>query len=84
MTEPLENLYRQALKEAEIYFAEHADEIDAQSLIRIFLTSLLDCGYGIAPLEATDDMIEESDPSVGDYQRAIYRKMMSRRPRLNF
>ncbi len=82
MTEPLENLYRQALEEAEIYLAEHP-QVDVQHLIRIFLSSLLDCGYGIAPLEATNEMLEENDDSVIDYHRAIYRKMMARRPRLS-
>jgi hypothetical protein len=84
MTESLETLYNQAVKSAENYISEHPKQVDVQTLIRIFLTSLLDCGYGIAPLEATNEMLEEKDHTVNDYYRAIYRKMMSRRPRLNF
>lgn len=82
MTDSIEALYDQALEKAEIYLAQNRAEANAKFLIQIFLTSLLDSGYCIAPLLSTDDMADEGDPTVNDYCRTIYHKMISRRPRL--
>lgn len=82
MTDSIDALYEQALKKAEIYLAQDRAEANAKFLIRIFLTSLLDSGYCIAPLLPTDEMADEGDPAVNDYYRSIYHKMISRRPRL--
>jgi hypothetical protein len=82
MTDSIESLYNQALKKAEAYMSQNRGEVSAEFLIRIFLTSLLDSGYCIAPLQPTDGMVEEGDPILNDYYRDIYRNMIVRRPRL--
>lgn len=82
MTDKIDALYQQALKKAENYLVQNRAEISAEFLIQIFLTSLLDSGYCIAPLQATDEMTDEGDPAVNDYCRTLYRKMITRRPRL--
>jgi hypothetical protein len=83
MTTTLDSLYNQALKRAEEYLDAQVPEVDTEFLIRIFLTTLLDSGYGIAPLEPTDEMVNEDNPEIEEYHRIIYKKMMARRPRLN-
>jgi hypothetical protein len=83
MTTPLDSLYNQALKRAEQYLDDEVPKVDTKLLIRIFLTALLDNGYGIAPLEPTDEMVYENDPETEEYHRTLYKKMMARRPRLN-
>jgi hypothetical protein len=84
MTDSLQNLYNQAVKEAERYLTQNRNELSSEELIRIFLTKLLDCGYDIAPLHATEEMTEEHEGTLSDYHRSIYRKMILRRPRIKF
>jgi hypothetical protein len=83
MTTTLASLYNQALKRAQNYLDAQVSDVDTEFLIRIFLTTLLDSGYGIAPLEPTDEMVTEGDPEIEEYNRIIYKKMMARRPRLD-
>lgn len=82
MTDSIETLYNQALEKAENYLSQNRADSSAKFLIQIFLTSLLDSGYCVAPLQPTDEMADEGDPAVNDYCRSIYRKMIVRRPRL--
>jgi hypothetical protein len=83
MTDSLNVLYEQAIRKAKKYLTEGQAEINVKFLIEMFLTTLLDSGYGIAPIEPTAEMIDETDPDVIEYHRTIYRKMIARRPRLN-
>lgn len=83
MTVELEDLYENAVRQAEGYLQENEGEVDVPALIRVFMTALLDSGYGVAPLEATPEMLDATDPAIADYHRTLYRRMIMRRPRLS-
>ncbi|MGI9230232.1 MAG: hypothetical protein ACR2HL_00675 [Methylocystis sp.] len=80
MAQDVERLYDEALNAAENYLKENPD---TRRIVNIFLSKLSEMGYGVAPLEPTKEMLEAKDGSIGDHDRTVYRRMMSRRPQIN-
>lgn len=84
MAQDVQKLYEEALRAAETYLQDNSQNPDTRRIINIFLSKLSEMGYGVAPLEPTKEMLEAKDGSIGDHDRTVYRRMMSRRPQLNF
>ncbi len=83
MAQDVERLYDEALNAAENYLKENPENPDTRRIVNIFLSKLSEMGYGVAPLEPTKEMLEAKDGSIGDHDRTVYRRMMSRRPQIN-
>lgn len=83
MADDIQKLYEQALDVAQKFLNQSPTDADARKLINLFLTTLLDRGYAIAPIHPTDEMLLDKDGSINDYDRSVYRKLMSRRPTID-
>lgn len=79
----VEKLYEPALRAADVYLQDNPQNPDVRRIVNIFLSQLSEMGYGVAPLEPTKEILEAKDGSIGDHDRVIYRRMMSKRPQIN-
>lgn len=82
MPHEVQKLYEEAVRAADVYIQDNPDHPDARRIVNIFLSKLSEMGYGVAPMEPTLEMLEAKDGAIGDHDRTIYHRMMSRRPRI--